>query len=80
MKLEYTLITYFLTNQEESKKSSTCLQNMVGVNFKQNPSLRDRYGEYLQSRSLFSSKFDFLLNPIPLYMKVDENQDILGFE
>ena len=32
--------------------SSTRLQNMVGVNFKQNPSLRDRYGEYLQSRSL----------------------------
>ena len=28
----------------------TCLLNMVGVNFKQNTSLRDRYHEYLQSR------------------------------
>ena len=32
--------------------NDTYLQNMVGVNFKQNPSLRDRYDEYLQSRSV----------------------------
>ena len=55
MKPEFGL-NLFSDHQVESMKSSTCLQNMVGVNFKQNPSLRDRYGEYLQSRSLFSSR------------------------
>jgi len=58
-------------------KSSTCLQNMVGVNFKQNPSLRDRYGEYLQSSPLTCSSGLLLSTPSCLVAKVASNVDSL---
>ena len=46
--------------------NDTYLQNMVGVNFKQNPSLRDRYDEYLQSRSvLYILHFSCFSIPLP---------------
>merc|ERR1712130_707761 len=64
-------------NMEESMKSSTCLQNMVGVNFKQNPSLRDRYGEYLQSSPLTCSSGLLLSTPSCLVAKVASNVDSL---
>ena len=51
--------------------NDTYLQNMVGVNFKQNPSLRDRYDEYLQSRSvLYILHFSCFSIPLP-WVKLD---------
>ena len=35
---------------QDPPEEGTRPQNMVGVNFKTNPSLRERYGEYLDSR------------------------------
>jgi len=39
----------------EEKNTGTWLENMVGVNFKPNPSLSERYEEYLKSSPLTSS-------------------------
>jgi len=62
----------------EETISDTCLLNMVGVNFKQNTSLRDRYHEYLQSSPLTCSSSLLLSTPSCLVAKVASNADSLS--
>jgi len=62
----------------EETINDTCLLNMVGVNFKQNTSLRDRYHEYLQSSPLTCSSSLLLSTPSCLVAKVASNADSLS--
>jgi len=52
-------------------------QNMVGVNFKTNPSLRERYGEYLDSSPMTSSPL-LLSTPCCLVAKVASSTSSLA--